>query len=103
MHKLAQIPIGDTFFGGPHFLQNLPGLGQLVSILLSNAIVIAGVILIFIIIYAGITMINAGGNPQEIQRARQLIYSAIIGFIIVAGAFLIVRVIERATGVNILG
>ena len=102
MHKLTQVPIGDTFFDGPHFLQDLPGLGELVSILLSNAIVIAGVVFILIIIYAGFTMISNAGNPQEQQKAQQLITSAIIGFIIIVAAFLIVRVIESITSVNIL-
>ncbi len=104
MNEIAQFNIGDTFFGpSGHFLTDLPGLGQLVSILLSNAIMVAGVVLVILVIVAGFYMITGAGDPQKIEQGRNIITAGVIGFIIVAAAFLIVRFIERSLGVSILG
>jgi hypothetical protein len=104
MGEIAQTSISNSFFGTPgHFLTTLPGLGQLVSILLSNAIMIAGVVLIFLIIIAGFYMLSGSGDPQKIEQGRNIITAGVIGFIIVATAFLIVRFVERTFGISILG
>jgi len=97
MNKIAQVPIGDTFFGKTgHFLADLPGLGQLVSLIANNAIVVAGVIFLFLIIFAGFQMITAGGDSQKFQQGQNIITAGFIGFIIVLAAFLIVRFIESS-------
>jgi len=104
MDKIAQVPIGNTFFGkAGHFLSNLPGLGQLVSLFVSNAIIVAGVVLLFLIVFAGFTIISAGGNPQKVKQGQDMITAGVLGFIIVVAAFLIVRLIERSLGITILG
>lgn len=102
MDRLA-INIGEYFFGGGHFLRSLPGLGTLVSVFTSNAIVIAGVVFLFLLVFAGIRFISAGGDPQKIAQAWQVITYAIIGFIIVIASYLIVRVVEAVLGLSILG
>ena len=104
MNKIAQIPIGDTFFGKTGaFLSNLEDLGQLVSLIANNSIVVAGIILLFLIVFAGFTMITAGGDSQKFQQGANIITAGFIGFIIVLAAFLIVRLIESSLGVSILG
>jgi hypothetical protein len=96
--------IGDVFLGdGDHYLKELTGAGSLMSTLLSNAIVIAGLVLIFIIIIAGIQMISGSGDPQKVARARQILTAGIIGFILIVAAFFIVRIIESSFGVSIIG
>lgn len=106
MEKIAQVGIGNTFFGSnTHFLLNLTGLGTLVYLLLSNAIVIAGVVFIFLIVFAGYNMISGAGsnNPQMVAKGSKILGAAVIGFIIVVAAYWIVRIVENATGSNLLG
>src|SRR3989344_509045 len=103
MNKIAQVPIGETFFGKTgHFLADLPGLGQLVSLVANNAIVVAAIVLLFLIVFAGFTMLTAGGDPQKFQQGTNIITAGVLGFIIVLAAFLIVRLIENSLGVTIL-
>lgn len=103
MDKVA-VDIGQTFFGtSGHFLSQLTDLGHLVSILLNNAIVVAGIILLFLIVIAGFNMVSGGGSPEKIEQSKAIITYGIIGFIIVVAAFLIIRVIETMTGTKILG
>lgn len=76
--------IGDTFFNQPgHFLTQLSGPSTLVSLFLSNSLVIAGIILTFILVLAGISFIGAGGNPQKVQAATKLATYGILGFLVV--------------------
>ncbi|KKQ85610.1 MAG: hypothetical protein UT08_C0005G0061 [Candidatus Woesebacteria bacterium GW2011_GWB1_38_8] len=102
MNKLV-FDLGSTFFGGTHFLRTLTNTGRLVSILLNNAIAIAGTIFLILILIAGFNMITAGGDSQKFQRAQQIITTAVIGFIIILSAFLVVRVLEAAFKINVLG
>lgn len=108
MNLLAQtsVPIGSTFFGKENsFLSQVSDIGKLVSLILSNAIVIAGVILLFLFVAGGIGMIAGAGsdNPEQLANGRKAITAAIIGFIIVFAAYWIVQLVQALTGVKILG
>ncbi|MBU0570373.1 hypothetical protein KKB40_06405 [Patescibacteria group bacterium] len=98
--KIAQVDIGNSFFGGSHFLRDLTGVGMLVSIFVSNAIVVAGIILLFLLIFGGIGMMaGAGGkNPQKLAQGKQAVTAAVIGFIIIITAYWIVMIVGRMTG-----
>ena len=95
------LDIGNRFFGGTHFLQNPEGVGTLVSIWIGDAVVVAGVILVFMIIISGFSMITGSGNPQKQQQAQKVLTSSIIGFILVIAAYFIVLVLEISTGASI--
>jgi hypothetical protein len=96
--------IGTAFFGEDnHFLSQFTDIGTLVSILLSNAIVVAGIFLVFIIVISGMNMISGSGDVQKIDQARQVLTAGIIGFVVVVIAFFIVRLVESSLGINILG
>ena len=103
MNNHLAYPIISSFFGTTgHFLANMAGLSTLVGIISSNLLVIAGVVLIFTIVYAGITMISAAGDAQTYQKAQGILTAAVIGFILVAAAWLILDIVGITTGVNIL-
>ncbi len=101
MEKLAANNIGDMLLGDSP-LKSLGGIGKLVSSLSANAIMIAGVILMIIIVYAAISMISAAGDAQQYERAQSILTSGIVGFIIVIAAWFIIKAIEISTGVSIL-
>ena len=101
MEKIA-FNIGSAF--GSPIGQGDFGLAKLVSIILSNALVIAGIIMLFLMIGGGIGMIaGAGqGNPESAARSRQAVTAAVIGFIIIFAAYWIIQIVEIVTGLNIL-
>lgn len=111
---LAQINIGDKLFGnesrggfGGSFLpfQRLSGIGDFVSLFVRGAFVLAGIIILFFFIMAGIGMIaGAGGSdPQKMEQSKKTATSALIGFIVVFASYWIVQLIGQFTGINILG
>lgn len=46
---------------------------------------------VFAIIYGGFTYITAGGDPQKIQKANQIITYAIVGLILAVSSYAIVK------------
>jgi len=100
VQKLAQVDIGQTFNTN---IGRTVGLGQLVSIIISNAIVLAGIIMVFLLVVGGIGIISGAGqdSPDKAARGKQTVTFALIGFIIIFAAYWIVQIIETITGVNI--
>lgn len=101
MEKLALVDIGKSF--GSPFGQT-KGLADLVSVILSNALVIAGIIFLFLLIFGGISMIAGAGrdNPEQAAKGKQAATAAVTGFIIIFAAYWIILIIEAATGLAIL-
>jgi hypothetical protein len=96
------VNLGNSLFGGPHFLTDKSGVGTLTSIFLSNSIIIAGVILIFLLIFAGISVVGGAGNPQKVQAAMKLATYGVGGFLLVFATYFIIKIIEQMTGLSIL-
>lgn len=105
MKNLADVSIGNSFLGKTHFLTQTTGAGTLVSVIASNAFVLAGIIVLFIFVLGGIGIIAGAGNndPEQIEKGKKTLTSALIGFLVVFTAYWIVQLIGKLTGINILG
>ena len=91
------VNIGDEF---P--LSHFGSLGQVVSMLLKNALLLAGLVFFFVLIFSGLKYILSAGNKENIQKAGSSITSALAGLIIVFVSYWIIVIIEKLTGLNIL-
>lgn len=78
--------------------------GQLVSVIISNLYILAGIVLFFLVIFGGFSIIaGAGrGDAEQAARGRQALTWAVIGFLIIFTSYWIIQLIERLTGVDIL-
>ncbi|MFH1412603.1 MAG: MMCAP2_0565 family pilin-like conjugal transfer protein [bacterium] len=71
-------------------------LTQLVGTVVSVFLGLLGVVFVILIIYAGYTWMTASGNDEKVSKAGRTIKVAVIGLLIVIGAFAIWRfVFER--------
>ncbi|KKR16257.1 MAG: hypothetical protein UT54_C0013G0007 [Candidatus Daviesbacteria bacterium GW2011_GWB1_39_5] len=59
---------------------------------------IAGIVLLFMILWGALEWMLSGGDKEKIASARGRIFNAIIGIILFAIAFAIIRVIGQFTG-----
>lgn len=57
--------------------------GQVIGFILS----FVGVLFLILMIYAGLTWMTAGGNKEQVSKARNLMINAVLGLIIVMGAY----------------
>lgn len=78
----------------------LNGLETVFSNILSVAIGIGGIVLFIMIVMGGFSYISAGGDPQKAAAAKNTITYAIFGVVLLALAYLFLRLIAGFTGVN---
>jgi hypothetical protein len=76
------------------------------SVIIGNIIyqilTVVGIILVCLVIYAGFLWATAGGNADQITKARKILVNAVIGLVIVFAAYTITYfVIERITEATI--
>ena len=80
------VNIGDCFGFG-----DIKSLGQATSQLVTPAFSIATVAVIIYFLLGAFKYLKSGGDKEEVAGARQMITHAIIGFIILMFAFLILQ------------
>lgn len=106
MEKVLAFDIGETFLlGGSTPIGDIfPDLGTLISILLFNAYILAGIILFILLLFGGfgIIMGAGGGNPEQINKGKQALTAALLGFGLVFASYWVIQIIQWLTGINIL-
>jgi exosortase/archaeosortase len=75
----------------------------LFSNLVVSIVQLAGVALFLVFIIAGFQFITAGGNPKQLELAKNTLTYAIIGIVVIVSAYLILRIIQELTGVDVTG
>ena len=92
-HALGGIPApSNTSLAGNDTINNfLTGTGGIIDTVFGVFLLIAGVLAVFYLVWAGIQYITAGGSPDKAKAARQGIINAIIGIVVIVAAFFIVR------------
>lgn len=85
-------------------IRTIGTVGGIVTNLLKNVYVLAGIILFILLIVGGLSFIMGAGeeNPEKAKKGKQAITAALIGFVIIFCSFWIIRIIEIITGMNIL-
>ena len=102
MNKIALVDIGKEFKSPFGVTSTTSNLGDLTNLFLNIAIVVAGVIIVFLFIFGGIGIIAGAGqdNPESTAKGKKALTAAIAGFLIIFAAYWIIRVIELVVGVN---
>lgn len=90
------VPCGDDPTGSSYLLAtgcNLCDFGQLVQNVINYLTVISIPISALLFFYAGYLFLTAGGNQYKITQGRRVMGSAVIGFLIVCAAWLVIQTI----------
>lgn len=95
----AQVKVGTDVFKTP-----FTDFGKLVSVIVSNLYIIAGVVVLFLIIFGGFGIISGAGagDQQKTAQGKQALTAAVIGFLIIFTSYWIIQLIEIVTGLDIL-
>jgi len=67
----------------------------------SVAIEFGGIALFVMLLIGGFNYLTSGGNPQQAEAAKKTITYAIFGIVLLAMSFLILKLIQEFTGVNV--
>lgn len=78
------------------------GVGTVLSNALTIIFVVAAIAVLFMLIWGGFQWITSGGEKEKVGEARGRIVNALIGFAILALAFLIVTVVGQILNIDVL-
>ena len=78
--------------------------GDLITIFLRGSFVVAGIFILVLFLIAGFSIIQGAGNdnPEAAQKGKNAATAAVIGFVVIFGAYWIVRIIEVISGNNFI-
>lgn len=79
----------------------LKGLEAIFSNVAGIALALVGITLFIMLIIGGFKLMGAGGDRDKPEQARQTLTLAFMGLIVVASAFIILRLIKEFTGVDV--
>ncbi|MFZ2152847.1 MAG: hypothetical protein WAV41_02185 [Microgenomates group bacterium] len=104
MNRLLAIAIDPPTGTGKTISQTFPSLSSLASVIVKNSITIAGILLLALLIFGGLTFIIGAGSADAKKSAqgKAAITDALIGFVVVLFAYAIVQIVEVITGIKIL-
>jgi len=74
------------------------GIGRVLTNLLSLIYIVAGIVFLFMIVIGAFQMITSGGDKEAVANSQKRITYAIIGIVLLALAFVIVRLVGQITG-----
>ncbi len=96
----VEIPLSDKLIlkDGAPVKEVFNSTDDMVNLIVKVVFVGAGVVLFFMIVIAGFSMI--GGDSKDKDKAKTTMTSAAIGFIVMFAAYWIMQIIQILTGTN---
>jgi hypothetical protein len=97
--------IGEAFrLGkGRSIAEVFPTFGSLISTLLPNIYLLAGLILFVLLLFGGFGIIMGaqGGNPDQVGKGKNAVVAALAGFFLIFASYWIIQIVEKLTGIDI--
>ncbi len=99
---LPDVNLGDCFLlrDGKSVKDAYPNPAKLLNLVVANLFIAAGIIIFFLLFYAGLLFITEGVKGKE--KALEVFKTAIIGFLMMFSAYWIVQIVRVVTGTDIL-
>lgn len=92
---------GDITIPQPNSVK-ITDVGRLISGLIGIAMLLAALAVFIYLIWGGFEWITSGGDKAGVENARNKITAALIGLVIVASAWAIMRLIEFFFGITVI-
>ncbi|MBU1017981.1 pilin [Patescibacteria group bacterium] len=99
-NALAQ---GGAFFDNPQggTAPNVAAqgtLGQNITTIINYFLGLLGLIAVAMLIYAGVLMVTAGGNDEQVGKSKKIMIYAVVGIVIILLSYTIVTFVSSALG-----
>ncbi len=106
-YALLSVSLGDVFRIGPgrgiDEAYQFSSIGELISTILPSIYLLAGLILLFFLIFGGLSVIlGAGkGSQEQVEKGKKTLTGTLLGFLVVFASYWIVQILEIITGIEI--
>lgn len=67
------------------------GLAGMITLISNSILLLVGIVAVLFLIIGGFQYISSGGNPEQVGKAKNTIFYAIIGIIVALLAYVIVQ------------
>jgi len=94
----ATEPLSEIYTPGESLGGSSATFATLLNPLISNFLIISGVVSFAIIIFAGFKFISAGGDKAKIEQATTILNFALLGLVLVVAAFLLTNIFGGLVG-----
>ena len=84
--------------GAPPTVATQQELGTSITTVINYFLGLLGLIAVAFLIYAGILMVTAGGNDEQVTKARKIIMYAVVGIVIILLSWTIVTFVSQSLG-----
>lgn len=81
--------------------RNFKTVADLFNTIIPLLIIGIAIIFLFMLLYAGFSMMTSGGNPENLEKSKKLFQSAIFGFIIVMISYMAVKLIGKILNIDL--
>jgi len=82
-------------------IPTIQGIEGIVANILNIIVPVVGIILLIMLIMGGFQYITSGGETEQTAKAKKTLTAALAGLLVVLGAWLIINLIEKFTGLNL--
>jgi hypothetical protein len=82
----------------PDDVAEISDLGGVFTSVVQTILGFGAIVLFIMLVVGGFRYITAGGDPKALEGAKNTLTYAILGIVLVASAFLVLRLIEQFTG-----
>lgn len=86
---------------GAEDVKKIQDLESIITKVLGLVIPIVGVLLLATLIAGGFQYITSGGEAEQAQKAKKTLTYAFFSLMVVLGAWLVIRLLEEFTGLNL--
>lgn len=104
---VAQVNLQDAYRLSPDspdaVTDVFPTPGALITSLLPNIFIFAGLLLFFFIFFAGLKMVISPDKKKNFDEGKKKIGYAVAGFILLFMSYWLIQIIQVVTGITILG
>lgn len=80
----------------------LQGLETVFESVVTSLLALGGIALFLMLLTGGFKYLTSGGDPKAVEGAQKTLTYAIGGLVLLAGSFMILRIIEQFTGANVI-
>lgn len=83
-------------------IPTIQGFECLFAQILNTILSFAGIALLVMLVIGGFKLMTAGGDPKKTQSASQTLTYAVIGLVAMVGVYLILLLLSKFLGINLL-
>lgn len=76
-------------------------LGVVINDLVPIIMSIVGIVLFFMFVAGGYTLLTAVGNPEKVKKGQALLTNAVIGFLVIFVGYWIMQALQIIFGLNL--